>query len=471
MTVADPRATARFLGAFFGELVKWGVQNVVISPGSRSTPLSMTAYELSCRAPQRISTYVDIDERGAAFLALGMAMLDTIIAEDLYDHDFVDKWCYGFEQLAERVKEIERTTNHDVKAVEYLLKEKMDALGLGACKEFVHFGLTSQDINNTAIPLSIKEALAEVCYPALAELREKLAALAAEWHAVPMLAHTHGQPASPTRLGKELMVFVERLDRQIDQLKAVAVTAKFGGATGNFNAHHVAYPAVDWIAFANRFVGNTLGLTRSQYTTQIEHYDNLAALFDALKRIDTILIDLCRDMWTYISMEYFKQRIKAGEIGSSAMPHKVNPIDFENAEGNLGIANALYEHLAGKLPVSRMQRDLTDSTVLRNVGVPVAHTLLAVASLMKGLGKVILNEEALRRDLDDNWAVVAEGIQTVLRRAGYPSPYEALKALTRTNTHITAEAIAAFIAGLDVSEEVKAELRAITPASYTGIDF
>ena len=258
---------------------------------------------------------------------------------------------------AERVKEIERTTNHDVKAVEYLLKEKMDALGLGACKEFVHFGLTSQDINNTAIPLSIKEALAEVCYPALAELREKLAALAAEWHAVPMLAHTHGQPASPTRLGKELMVFVERLDRQIDQLKAVAVTAKFGGATGNFNAHHVAYPAVDWIAFANRFVGNTLGLTRSQYTTQIEHYDNLAALFDALKRIDTILIDLCRDMWTYISMEYFKQRIKAGEIGSSAMPHKVNPIDFENAEGNLGIANALYEHLAGKLPVSRMQRD------------------------------------------------------------------------------------------------------------------
>ena len=286
-----------------------------------------------------------------------------------------------------------------------------------------------------------------------------------------MLAHTHGQPASPTRLGKELMVFVERLDRQIDQLKAVAVTAKFGGATGNFNAHHVAYPAVDWIAFANRFVGNTLGLTRSQYTTQIEHYDNLAALFDALKRIDTILIDLCRDMWTYISMEYFKQRIKAGEIGSSAMPHKVNPIDFENAEGNLGIANALYEHLAGKLPVSRMQRDLTDSTVLRNVGVPVAHTLLAVASLMKGLGKVILNEEALRRDLDDNWAVVAEGIQTVLRRAGYPSPYEALKALTRTNTHITAEAIAAFIAGLDVSEEVKAELRAITPASYTGIDF
>ena len=372
---------------------------------------------------------------------------------------------------AERVKEIESVTNHDVKAIEYIIKEKMDSLGLGAYKEFVHFGLTSQDINNTAIPLSLKDAMAGVYYPAVEEVRDKLAAFADEWRDVPMLARTHGQPASPTTLGKEFMVFVERVEKQLAMLHDIAVPAKFGGATGNFNAHHVAYPAVDWIAFANRFVGNTLGLTRSQYTTQIEHYDNLAALFDALKRIDTILIDLCRDMWTYISMEYFKQRIKAGEIGSSAMPHKVNPIDFENAEGNLGIANALYEHLAGKLPVSRMQRDLTDSTVLRNVGVPVAHTLLAVASLMKGLGKVILNEEALRRDLDDNWAVVAEGIQTVLRRAGYPSPYEALKALTRTNTHITAEAIAAFIAGLDVSEEVKAELRAITPASYTGIDF
>ena len=372
---------------------------------------------------------------------------------------------------AERVKLIERTTNHDVKAVEYLLKEKMEALGLGAFKEFVHFGLTSQDINNTAIPLSIKEALAEVCLPALKELREKLAALADEWHAVPMLAHTHGQPASPTRLGKELMVFVERLDRQTAQLQAIEIPAKFGGATGNFNAHHVAYPAIDWIGFANRFVNGTLGLCRSQYTTQIEHYDNLAAIFDALKRIDTILMDLCRDMWTYISMEYFKQRIKAGEVGSSAMPHKVNPIDFENAEGNLGIANALYGHLALKLPLSRMQRDLTDSTVLRNVGVPVAHTVLAVASLMKGLNKIILNEEALQRDLENNWAVVAEGIQTVLRRAGYPSPYEALKALTRTNTHITAQTIASFIDTLDVAEPVKAELRAITPASYTGIDF
>ena len=372
---------------------------------------------------------------------------------------------------AERVKLIERTTNHDVKAVEYLLKEKMEALGLGAFKEFVHFGLTSQDINNTAIPLSIKEALAEVCLPALKELREKLAALADEWHAVPMLAHTHGQPASPTRLGKELMVFVERLDRQTAQLQAIEIPAKFGGATGNFNAHHVAYPAIDWIGFANRFVNGTLGLCRSQYTTQIEHYDNLAAIFDALKRIDTILMDLCRDMWTYISMEYFKQRIKAGEVGSSAMPHKVNPIDFENAEGNLGIANALYGHLALKLPLSRMQRDLTDSTVLRNVGVPVAHTVLAVASLMKGLNKIILNEEALQRDLENNWVVVAEGIQTVLRRAGYPSPYEALKALTRTNTHITAQTIASFIDTLDVAEPVKAELRTITPASYTGIDF
>lgn len=370
-----------------------------------------------------------------------------------------------------RVKEIESVTNHDVKAVEYIIKEKMDALGLSAYKEFVHFGLTSQDINNTSIPLSLKEALTGVYYPAVEEVRDKLAAFAREWHDVPMLARTHGQPASPTTLGKEFMVFVERLEKQLAMLHAIAIPAKFGGATGNFNAHHAAYPSTDWVAFANRFVGDTLGLSRSQYTTQIEHYDNLAAIFDCMKRIDTILVDLSRDMWTYISMEYFKQRIKAGEVGSSAMPHKVNPIDFENAEGNLGIANALYEHLAGKLPVSRMQRDLTDSTVLRNVGVPVAHTLLAVASLMKGLGKVILNEEALRRDLDDNWAVVAEGIQTVLRRAGYPSPYEALKALTRTNTHITAEAIAAFIAALDVSEEVKAELRAITPASYTGIDF
>ena len=368
-----------------------------------------------------------------------------------------------------RVKEIESVTNHDVKAVEYIIKEKMDALGLSAYKEFVHFGLTSQDINNTSIPLSLKEALTGVYYPAVEEVRDKLAAFAREWHDVPMLARTHGQPASPTTLGKEFMVFVERLEKQLAMLHAIAIPAKFGGATGNFNAHHAAYPSIDWVAFANRFVGDTLGLSRSQYTTQIEHYDNLAAIFDCMKRIDTILVDLSRDMWTYISMEYFKQRIKAGEVGSSAMPHKVNPIDFENAEGNFGIANAVFGHLASKLPVSRLQRDLTDSTVLRNVGVPMAHAVIALQSLMKGLGKVILNPEALERDLENNWAVVAEGIQTILRREGYPKPYEALKALTRTNTHITREAIAAFIETLNVSEEVKKELRALSPSTYTGV--
>ena len=372
---------------------------------------------------------------------------------------------------AERVKEIESVTNHDVKAIEYIIKEKMDSLGLGAYKEFVHFGLTSQDINNTAIPLSLKDAMAGVYYPAVEEVRDKLAAFADEWRDVPMLARTHGQPASPTTLGKEFMVFVERVEKQLAMLHDIAVPAKFGGATGNFNAHRAAYPQYDWVAFANKFVGETLGLCRSQYTTQIEHYDNLAAIFDNMKRIDTILIDLCRDMWTYISMEYFKQQIKAGEVGSSAMPHKVNPIDFENAEGNFGIANAVFGHLASKLPVSRLQRDLTDSTVLRNIGVPIAHAAIALRSLMKGLNKVILNREALERDLENNWAVVAEGIQTILRREGFPKPYEALKALTRTNAHITAEAIAAFISALDVTEEVKAELRAITPASYTGIDF
>lgn len=370
---------------------------------------------------------------------------------------------------AERVKTIEQTTNHDVKAVEYFIKEKMDALGLGDEREFVHFGLTSQDINNTATPYSLKAALADLYYPAVEELVERLAALADEWSDVPMLAHTHGQPASPTVLGKEIRVFVERLGKQLAQLRAIPYPAKFGGATGNFNAHSVAYPEVDWVAFANRFVGDVLGLERSQYTTQIEHYDNLAALFDGLKRINTILVDLARDMWTYISMEYFKQRIKAGEVGSSAMPHKVNPIDFENAEGNFGLANAIFEHLAAKLPVSRLQRDLTDSTVLRNVGVPVAHTLIAVASLMKGLGKLIINREAIDRDLDDNWAVVAEGIQTILRREKYPNPYEALKALTRTNRGITQADMAAFIDGLEVSDSVKAELRALTPHSYIGI--
>ncbi len=376
----------------------------------------------------------------------------------------------NFEEAdAVRVKEIESVTNHDVKAIEYIIKEKMDALGLSDYKEFVHFGLTSQDINNTAVPLSIKEAIEEVITPAFNDIVEILSRMSAEWADVAMLARTHGQPASPTKLGKEMMVFVERLTKQLKMLKEIPYSAKFGGATGNFNAHNIAYPATDWVAFANNFVTDSLGLERAQYTTQIEHYDMLAALFDALKRIDTILIDLSRDFWSYISMEYFKQRIKEGEVGSSAMPHKVNPIDFENAEGNLGIANAIYEHLAAKLPVSRLQRDLTDSTVLRNVGVPMAHSLIAVKSLQKGLGKVLLNVVAIDADLENNWAVVAEGIQTYLRRIGYPSPYEALKALTRTNSHITAKSIAQFIDELEVSDSDKVELRKITPHSYTGV--
>ena len=370
---------------------------------------------------------------------------------------------------AEHVKEIESVTNHDVKAVEYLLKEKLEALGLNRFREFVHFGLTSQDINNTATPLLLKEALADVYKPALEGIVVELREMADKWSDVPMLAHTHGQPASPTRLGKEFRVFVERLEKQIAQLDAVAPAAKFGGATGGFNAHHVAYPEIDWVAFGNSFVNDTLGLSRSQYTTQIEHYDNLAATFDALKRINTVLVDLARDMWTYISMEYFRQKVKAGEVGSSAMPHKVNPIDFENAEGNFGMANAVYEFLAAKLPVSRMQRDLTDSTVLRNAGVPVAHSLIGFASLRKGLGKVILNEAKLAADLEDNWAVVAEAMQTILRRESYPNPYEALKALTRTGGHITEQTIREFVETLDVTESVKAELRAITPHNYIGM--
>lgn len=368
-----------------------------------------------------------------------------------------------------RVKEIERTTNHDVKAVEYLLKEKMDKLGLHPYKEFIHFGLTSQDINNTSIPYSLKEALAEVYNPMLDELIAKLQSLAEEWREIPLLAHTHGQPASPTRLGKEIEVFVDRLTKQVAMLRTLKAPAKFGGATGNFNAHSVAYPQVDWISFANRFVNEVLGLDRSQVTTQIEHYDNLAAIFDNLHRINTILIDLCRDIWSYVSMEYFKQKIKAGEVGSSAMPHKVNPIDFENAEGNLGIANAILGHLSAKLPISRLQRDLTDSTVLRNVGVPMAHTIVSFQSILKGLNKLIVNQEKILGDLEHNWAVVAEGIQTILRRESYPNPYEALKALTRTNKAITHEDIALFIDGLDVSESVKEELRRLSPQTYTGI--
>ena len=368
-----------------------------------------------------------------------------------------------------RIKEIEGVTNHDVKAVEYFIKEKTDHVLAEKYHEFIHFGLTSQDINNTAVPLSLKEALDAVYYPGLEEVIGTLRKYAEEWMTVPMLAKTHGQPASPTRLGKEIMVFVYRLEQQLALLKAVPISAKFGGATGNFNAHHVAYPEYDWKAFGNRFVEEALGLKREQWTTQISNYDNLAAIFDGLKRINTILIDLNRDFWQYISMEYFKQKIKAGEIGSSAMPHKVNPIDFENAEGNLGLANAILEHLATKLPVSRLQRDLTDSTVLRNVGVPLAHIEIAFKSLQKGLGKLLLNEKALTRDLDQCWAVVAEGIQTILRREGYPKPYEALKALTRTNQTVTEESIREFIDSLRVDERVKKELRAITPHNYTGI--
>jgi adenylosuccinate lyase len=368
------------------------------------------------------------------------------------------------------IKDLEKTTNHDVKAVEYFIKNAFDKLGLDKYKEFIHFGLTSQDINNTAIPASFRDAVEEVYIPGLENIVEKLAELATEWKDIAMLARTHGQPASPTKLGKEVYVFIERLEEQMIRLEEVPFAAKFGGATGNFNAHHVAYPEIDWVKFANEFLAEKLELRRSQFTTQIEHYDNFAATFDAIKRINTILIDLCRDMWTYVSMDYFKQKTKEGEVGSSAMPHKVNPIDFENAEGNLGIANAIFEHLAAKLPVSRLQRDLTDSTVLRNIGVPVAHTLIAINSIEKGLGKLLLNEAALAKDLENNWAVVAEAIQTILRREMYPSPYEALKALTRGKASISSTDIHEFIQTLDVSDKVKAELMNITPSNYTGVD-
>ena len=367
------------------------------------------------------------------------------------------------------VKDTEKVTNHDVKAVEYFIKGKFDEMGLSDYKEFIHFGLTSQDINNTSVPMMVKESLSDVFVPALEELIAKLNAYAEDWKDIPMLAKTHGQPASPTRLGKEIKVFAYRLEEQLATLKAVKYTAKFGGATGNYNAHNVAYPATDWKAFGNKFVSEYLGLEREQWTTQISNYDHLAAIFDAIKRINTIIIDLDRDFWTYISMEYFKQTIKAGEVGSSAMPHKVNPIDFENSEGNLGISTAILEHLAHKLPVSRLQRDLTDSTVIRNIGVPLAHSLLAVASTMKGLGKLLLNESAIKADLENCWNVCAEAIQTILRRENYPKPYETLKELTRTNDVVNAESISKFIEGLNVSEEVKAELREITPYTYTGI--
>ncbi len=369
---------------------------------------------------------------------------------------------------ANEIKAFEKTTNHDVKAVEYYIKSQFDALNIAKYKEFIHFGLTSQDINNTAIPLSLKESLELEFYPLLNEIRDNLKHLAGMWKDIPMLARTHGQPASPTKLGKEIMVFVARLDEQINLLKSIPYAAKFGGATGNFNAHHVAYPGTDWLAFANSFVQERLGLKRSHPTTQIEHYDHIAALFDNLKRINTILIDLSRDVWQYVALNYFKQKVKDGEVGSSAMPHKINPIDFENAEGNLGIANALFEHLSAKLPISRLQRDLTDSTVLRNIGVPMAHTYLALKSIEKGLAKLELNKATIDKDLEENWAVVAEAIQTILRREGYPQPYEALKKLTR-GAVIDQESIHAFIDGLEIKKELKAELKQITPFNYTGI--
>ncbi len=370
---------------------------------------------------------------------------------------------------AEKIKEIEKITNHDVKAIEYYLKEKFVSLGIEKWKEFIHFGLTSQDINNTAIPLSLKDAFSNVYLPLLLEFREALASFADEWKDIPMLARTHGQPASPTKLGKEIGVFLARIDEQAKYFSQIPWSAKFGGATGNFNAHKAAYPKIDWVAFAESFVNDTLGLTRSSPTTQIEHYDNLAALFDNMSRINVIMIDLCRDLWSYISFEYFKQKVKKGEVGSSTMPHKVNPIDFENAEGNLGYANAIFQHFSEKLPVSRLQRDLTDSTVLRNIGVPIAHTVIAFGALLKGLNRLILNEEVINADLDNNWAIVAEAIQTILRREGYPKPYEGLLAITRTNQKISQASLIQFIDSLDVSEQIKDELKAITPFNYTGI--
>ena len=404
------------------------------------------------------------------FIALCEIPLNQLSGFDKNKYTLLRKLYQDFKiEDAQQIKDIEKVTNHDVKAVEYFIKEKFEEFQLGAYKEFIHFGLTSQDINNTATPYSLRDAMENVFYPVFYDLMNKLKQLSKDWEKTPMLARTHGQPASPTRLGKEIAVFVVRLEKQLEQLKSIPFSAKFGGATGNFNAHHVAFPEVDWNNFGNHFVNNILQLNRSFPTTQIEHYDNMAAFFDALKRINTIFIDLSRDFWTYISMNYFKQKIKKGEVGSSAMPHKVNPIDFENAEGNLGISNAMCEHLALKLPISRLQRDLTDSTVLRNIGVPVAHSIIAFQSLLKGLEKILVNESAIENDLEENWAVVAEAIQTILRREGYPKPYEALKELTRTGAKITKESIHRFIDSLQLNEDMKRELINITPFNYTGI--
>ncbi|MBG6235927.1 adenylosuccinate lyase [Pedobacter sp. CAN_A7] len=404
------------------------------------------------------------------FIALCDINLPGLTAFDKANYNKLREVYLNFgETDAQEIKDTEKVTNHDVKAVEYFIKKKFDDLGFPDFKEFIHFGLTSQDINNTAIPYTFKLALNEVYYPKISSLIEKLKELATAWKDVPLLAHTHGQPASPTKLGKEFLVFAERLEIQLNSLKTIPNNAKFGGATGNFNAHHIAYPATNWVDFSNNFVNNTLGLNRAQHTTQIEHYDQFAAQCDALKRINNIIIDLDRDIWTYISKNYFKQKIKEGEVGSSAMPHKVNPIDFENAEGNAGLANALFEFFAAKLPISRLQRDLTDSTVLRNVGVPMAHTVISISSTLKGLNKILLNEEVITADLENNWAVVAEAIQTILRREAYPNPYEALKDLTRTNQKITADTMAVFIDGLKISAALKEELKQITPYNYTGV--
>lgn len=419
---------------------------------------ALIRYRVRVEIEYYIALMQELESSGVA--AIGCEEAAAASLRDIYRQWSTDS--------AERVKEIEKTTNHDVKAVEYFIKERLDAMGSTLPRELVHFGLTSQDINNTAFPMMLKEAHEAIVRPTYAALADKLHSLAEEWRGVPMLAHTHGQPASPTALGKEIMVFVYRLEEQMKALDAVPFTGKFGGATGNYNAHRVAYPEIDWRSFGTRFLSQHLGIERQQLTTQIENYDHLAAYMDGVRRLNTILIDLCRDMWTYISMNYFRQRIKAGEVGSSAMPHKVNPIDFENAEGNFGVADALLTHFSMKLPISRMQRDLTDSTVIRNIGVPLAHTLVALQSLQKGLGKVLLNENKLHEDLEDNWAVTAEAIQTVLRSVNYPNPYEALKQLTRTNEKVTAATMASFVEGLDVAPEVKERLRAITPHNYIG---
>ena len=431
----------------------------------RSTTQDLAKY-FSESALIKYRIYVEIEY----FIALCETGLAGLSSFDRSNYGKLREIFTGFSDAdAQEVKDTEKVTNHDVKAVEYFIKKRFDNLGLQEFKEFIHFGLTSQDINNTAIPYTFKLALAEVYYPQITKLIERIKELAADWKDVPLLAHTHGQPASPTKLGKEFLVFAERLEIQLASLKQIPNSAKFGGATGNFNAHHIAYPQISWVEFSNQFVNETLGLSRAQHTTQIEHYDQFAAQCDALKRINTIIVDMDRDIWAYISKNYFKQKIKEGEVGSSAMPHKVNPIDFENAEGNAGLANALFEFFAAKLPVSRLQRDLTDSTVLRNVGVPLAHTMITIASTIKGLNKLLLNEEAIAADLENNWAVVAEAIQTVLRREAYPNPYEALKDLTRTNQKITAHTMAEFIDGLKINEDLKAELKQITPFNYTGV--